>query len=413
MISLSEALSLIVSNRPDYDVISVPLSEALGAQCAQDITAKLTMPPFDASAMDGYALRAQDADEGQVLNIIGQAPAGTAFNGLIAKGQAVRIFTGGPLPQGADTIVIQENVTAAGDKITIETAPHLNNAIRKAGIDFMAGETLIPKGTRISPAHIALAASGNHAALPIYRRPKVALIANGDELAPPGSVLKDGQIISSNSAGLAALITSWGAQTIDMGIAPDDLDSISALITKAKDADIIVPIGGASVGDYDYMKQAFAAAAYEPIFTKIAIKPGKPTWFGRLGKQIILGLPGNPASANVCAHLCLKVLLGLCNSPHLIEVMTDKDIPKNGPRETYLRGRLSYNSDGLMVITPFPRQDSSLITPLAAANALVQLPPNGGPWKAGDTIKAHPLGQGPDIFKVDDFGIGTSKKHPS
>lgn len=403
MISLSEALSLIVDNRPHYGAISVPLGEALGALCAEDITAKLTMPPFDASAMDGYAVRAKDASDGADLTVIGQAPAGTTFNGHIAKGQAVRIFTGGPVPKGADTIVIQENVTASGDKITIETAPRLNNAIRKSGIDFQKGEILIPKGTRISPAHITLAASGNHALIPIYRRPKVALIANGDELASPGSPLKDGQIISSNSEGLAALIQFWGAEPMNMGIARDSLESIGTLIEAAKEADIIVPIGGASVGDYDYMKQAFAVAGYEPIFTKIAVKPGKPTWFGRLGRQLVLGLPGNPASANVCAHLCLKVLLGLCDSPRLIEVITDDDITKNGPRETYLRGRLSYSVDGRLSVTPFPRQDSSLITPLAAANALIQLPPHGGPWRAGDKINAHPLGQGPDVFEPDSY----------
>jgi len=400
MITLADALKLIVDNRPDYGVVQADLKDALGAQCAQDVTARLTMPPFEASAMDGYAVRAQDASEGERLTVIGEAPAGTPYSGSISQGQAVRIFTGGPVPTGADTIVIQENVEASGDKITIETAPNFNNAIRKAGIDFKTSETLISKGARINPAHIALAASGNHAQIPIYRRPKVALIANGDELRLPGSALKDGQIISSNSAGLAALLEFWGAQAFDMGIASDSLESIGALISDAKDADIIVPIGGASVGDYDYMKQAFDATGYTPIFTKIAVKPGKPTWFGRLGKQLILGLPGNPASANVCAHLCLKVLLGLCDTPHLIEAVVDRDLPKNGPRETYLRGALSFGNDGQMSVTPFPRQDSSLITPLAAANALVQLPAHGGPWAKGDKISAHPLGQGPDIWSA-------------
>jgi len=403
MISLREALSLIVNNRSQYGVVSTPLSQALGGQCAQDITAKLTMPPFNASAMDGYAVRAQDAHEGAVLGVIGEAPAGKPYAGQITQGEAIRIFTGGPVPQGADSIVIQENVTASDNKITIETAPKLNNAIRRAGIDFETGDILIPKGTRISPAHIALAASGNHASVPIHRRSKVALIANGDELLPPGSNVKDGQIISSNSEGLAALLKYWGAEPINMGIASDNLGSIGALIEAAKAADIIVPIGGASVGDYDYMKQAFTAAGYKPIFTKIAVKPGKPTWFGRLGKQLVLGLPGNPASANVCAHLCLKPLLGLCDTPYLIEVVTDSDIAKNGPRETYLRGRLSLTAGGSISVTPFPRQDSSLITPLAAANALVQLPPHGGPWKAGDKISAHPLEQGPDVFGADIF----------
>ncbi|MEP1230594.1 MAG: gephyrin-like molybdotransferase Glp [Litorimonas sp.] len=398
MISLSEALKLIVGNRPSYDVVPVLLKDALGARCAQDITAKITMPPFNASAMDGYAVKAQDANEGAKLTVIGQAPAGRAFEGHIITGQAVRIFTGGIIPDGADTIVIQENVSRNDDIIHINTAPRLGNAVRKAGIDFKIGDTLIPKGARITPAHIALAASGNHAKLSIHRRPKVALIANGDELREPGSKLKDGQIVSSNSAGLAALIQFWGADVMDMGIAADDLDSIRTLITQAKDADIIVPIGGASVGDYDYMKQAFAAEGYNPIFTKIAVKPGKPTWFGMLGEQRVLGLPGNPASANVCAHLCLKVLLGLSDTLVLTQAILDTNIAKNGPRETYLRGALYINSKGQLTVTPFPRQDSSLITPLAAANALVSLPPHGGPWQSGDNINVYPLGQGPDVF---------------
>ena len=398
MISLQDALKLIADIRPNLEVIQADLKTALGARCAHNVTARLTMPPFDASAMDGYALRTQDASEDAQLTVIGEAPAGTAYDGEIKAGQAVRIFTGGPVPKGADTIVIQENVTRSRDTITIDTAPKFNNAIRKAGIDFAAGDILIPKGARINPAHVALAASGNHAQIPIYRRPKVALIANGDELRPPGSDLKDGQIISSNSAGLAALIESWDGDAIDLGIASDDIGSIDALINAAKNADIIVPIGGASVGDYDYMKEAFSAAGYTSIFSKIAVKPGKPTWFGTLGAQRVLGLPGNPASATVCAHLCLKVLMGLCDTPQLIEGTLDKDVPKNGPRETYLRGRLSIGQSGALIITPFPRQDSSLLTPLAASNALVQLPPHGGPWKAGDKIRAHPLGQAPEIW---------------
>lgn len=398
MISLPEALSLIVANRPNLAPISVPLIRALGAVCAQDVTARLSMPPFDASAMDGYAVRAADAVDGAILRVIGQAPAGQPFIGSVKTGQAVRIFTGGPIPKGADTIVIQENVIRSGEDITIETPPRPNNAIRKSGIDFEKGDTLIPEGARISPAHIALAASGNHAEIRIYPRPKVALIANGDELTPPGSPLEDGQIISSNSAALYALLEYWGAEPVDMGIAADSLDSIGAMINAAKHADIIVPIGGASVGDYDYMKRAFEIAGYAPIFSKIAVKPGKPTWFGRLGTQLVLGLPGNPASANVCAHLCLKPLLGLCDTPHIINAVLDKDIARNGPRETYMRGQLFIGACGRVCVTPFPKQDSSLITPLAQANALVKLSANAGPWSAGDRITVHPLGLGPDVF---------------
>jgi len=231
-----------------------------------------------------------------------------------------------------------------------------------------------------------LAAAANHAELPIYKRPVVALIANGDELKAPGSAVQDGDIISSNSAGLGALIQSWGGTPLDLGIANDSLESITACIKAAKDADIIVPIGGASVGDYDYMRAAFKDARLELIFEKIAVRPGKPTWFGTLGEQLVLGLPGNPASATVCAHLFLKFLMG-----HATEIPTSKAVltismGANGPRETYARGRVYISGKGIAEVTPFPRQDSSLLTPFAKANVLIKFPANTGPWKVGDIL---------------------------
>ena len=364
-----------------------PLAEALGAKLAKDIKAKVTLPPRDASAMDGYAVKLSDVKQtGAILNIIGEAPAGSPFNGEVSTGETVRIFTGGAVPKGADHIVIQENASREGKTLTTKTDNAAPRHIRKAGIDFTAGDILISAGTLLSPAHIALAAAANHAQLPIYKRPVVALIANGDELKAPGSIVQDGDIISSNAAGLGALIQSWGGTALDLGIASDSLESITAAIHAAKAADIIIPIGGASVGDYDYMRTAFKDVGLEVIFEKIAVRPGKPTWFGKLGEQIVLGLPGNPASATVCAHLFLKILLGRTDDIITTKACVSKTIAANGPRETFARGRADVTEKGTVIVTPFPRQDSSLMTPFAKANVLLKLPPNSGPWAEGDVV---------------------------
>ena len=398
MISTAEALSIIRANRPMPDVVDTPLEDCVGAVCAQDVPAKVTMPPFDASAMDGYGVRFEDARKaGRTLTVIGEAPAGSPFEGIVREGQAVRIFTGSPMPGGTDHVVIQENVTRTGDDILLTTDAETPRHIRKSGIDFTKGDILVAKDARINPAHIALAASGNHASLPIYRRPRVAILASGDELRSVGSDLKPGQIINSNMAALKALITHWGGVPIDLGIARDNLESIAACIKKAEDADIIVPIGGASVGDYDFMKEAFSIAGFETLFKKIAVRPGKPTWLARKDGQCVLGLPGNPASAMVCAHLFLKPLLGAADA-QTSRAKLDASVTANGPRETYMRARIHIDNTGALTVTPFPKQDSSLITPFVRSNALIKLPPNSGPWQSGDSIDILPLEVGPDIL---------------
>ena len=387
MISVQDAISAIISHRTHQPMIMTPLETALGARLAEDVSARVTLPPRDASAMDGYAVKFNDVRKsGTALKIIGEAPAGTPFQGEVKAGEAVRIFTGGAVPKGANHIVIQENAAQKGNTLTTTTDNETARHIRKAGIDFTKGDNLIAAGTILTPAHIALAAAANHALLPIYKRPLVALIANGDELKAPGNDAKDGDIISSNAAGLGALIQSWGGKVMDMGIASDNLESITALIHAAKDADIIVPIGGASVGDYDYMRTAFKNAGLELFFEKIAMRPGKPTWFGKLGNQSVLGLPGNPASATVCAHLFLKILMGRADNINTSKARTAEAISANGPRETYARGHAKTSSEGIVNVTPFPRQDSSLMTPFAKANVLLRLPPNAGPWAKGDIV---------------------------
>ena len=387
MISVQDAISALTQHRAAGADVLTPLSKALGGRLARDVLAKVTLPPRDASAMDGYAVRFSDVGKaGAQLTVIGEAPAGSPFGGVVGQGEAVRIFTGGAVPEGADHIVIQENASREGDILTTTTTNETRRHIRKAGIDFTKGETLIAARTQLSPAHIALAAAANHDTLPIYKRPLIALIANGDELKEPGSPVQEGDVISSNAAGLGALIQSWGGEVMDMGIAKDSVAAITALIEAASAADIIVPIGGASVGDYDYMRTAFKEAGLELVFEKIAVRPGKPTWFGKLGEQRVLGLPGNPASATVCAHLFLKILMNRADNIVTTKAKLTQALSANGPRETFARGRTEVSDDGIAKVTPFPRQDSSLMTPFAKANVLLRLPPNTGPWDEGDVI---------------------------
>jgi len=398
MISVSDATKLLIQHRKERPVISVPLVETTGAILAEDITAKITLPPLAASAMDGYAVRLSDVPKaGATLTVIGESPAGHPFQGQVNAAEAVRIFTGGAVPAGADHIVIQENAERDGDTLTTLFDNSAPRHIRQAGIDFHKGDTLLTKGTHLGPMHIAIAAAANHSELPIYKRPVVALIANGDELKAPGSDVSDTDIVSSNPAGLGALIRHWGGEVMDLGITSDSVESIIALIHKAKDVDIIVPIGGASVGDHDYMRDAFKACGLTPVFEKVAVRPGKPTWFGTMGVQSVLGLPGNPASATVCAHLFLKTLMRANDGIVFAKAKLTQSIPSNGPRESYMRAFAKISETGQLEVTPFPRQDSSLLTPLTQANVLIRLPKEIGPWATGDVIDVLPLGTGPDL----------------
>jgi len=381
MISVSEALSIIYSRRPVLDAETLPLRGISGRINAELITARLTQPPFDSSAMDGYAVKVTDvARPGATLTIIGEAPAGSPFGGVIDAGQAVRIFTGSHVPEGADHVIIQEHVTRSGAQITVNTPSANARNIRKAGQDFILGDTLIPAGTRLDWRHVALIAAANIAEIDVIKRPHVAILSNGNELKSPGCEIAAGEIVNSNPYALAALIESWGGAATILPVAKDSVKSITKRIAQARKADIILPVGGASVGDHDHMKPAFAAAGLDLKFSKIAVKPGKPTWFGELGTQRVLGLPGNPASALVCAHLFLKPLMGL-DTGDVTTAAVSRNIPANGPRETYARGRVDFGT-----ITLFPKQDSALISPFPKANALIKLPPNSGPWRAGDSL---------------------------
>lgn len=393
MISVDEALRHIRDHAPIPEVDQVPLREAAGRILAEDVTAKIDMPAFASSSMDGYAIGAEGRE--RKLKLVGESAAGHPFTGPIGAGEAVRISTGAALPAGADRVVIQENVTRDGDDITLRSHPNSGAWVRAQGSDFRREDLLLKRGIRLSPADLTLAASGHHATLPVKRKLRVALLSNGDELCAIGNERAPGQIIAANHVGLAALLEKWGADVIDLGIVRDRANEITAAISEAADADILVPIGGASLGKHDLMRPASEAAGFKTVFSTIAMRPGKPCWMAAKSKTIVLGLPGNPASALVCAHLFLRPVLGLENSFTAISI--DRAMEENGPRETYLRAVLSVKN-GDVSVSPLPKQDSFRLRPQSEANALIRVPPMGGPYKAGDRLDVMRLTGGPVLW---------------
>ena len=398
MISVSQALSILSNYVPNRPCESIRLEDALGRICTEDIQARLTRPPYDASAMDGYAVRLEDVRKrGATLKIIGDVPAGSVFDGSLSPGEAVRLFTGSPIPKGADHVVIQEGTVRNGDSVQIKTGFDTSQHIRRAGIDFKDGDTLVPRFALIGPPEIGLAAAGNVSVFPVFTKLRIAVLAAGDELVPPGDAATPRDIVNSNTSALSALISTWGGTAEDIGLAKDDPFEIQAMFERASDCDIILPIGGASVGDHDHMRRVFTDMGGEMLFETVAVKPGKPTWFGVLDGVPVLGLPGNPASASVCAHIFLRAMLG-CPLAAETNARLETPLPNNGPRETYLRARVT-SREGQLFVTPFRHQDSSLLTPLRRANALLRRMPNADTVKAGDLVDVIELGSGPSLFQ--------------
>ena len=376
MISVDDALSLLTRQESALGGESVSVEGCGGRIAVDPIRARMTQPPFAMSAMDGYAVRFADAHQDAALTVIGEAPAGRPFEGVVSAGQAVRIFTGAIVPKGADHIAIQEDVTRNESMIVINDAAHQPSHVRAAGLDFQEGDILVEAGMRLHMLHGAILAAANINHVRVYRAPIVAFFSNGDELVPPGSTLKIGQIVNSNPVALAALIRAWGGEPVNLGCIRDDQKALEAVFARgiAQGADLIVPIGGASVGDYDYVKSAFAGAGGTLTFSKIAVKPGKPTWYGRIHETRVLGLPGNPASAIVTASLFLQPLIralaGDARAAHTDQARLTRDLPANGRRETYLRAHTTRSSH--IEVTPVHNQDSSLLHPFAIANALIR-----------------------------------------
>jgi len=404
MISVEDARARILSAMAATPAESVMLTEAAGRVLAADIKARRTQPPADLSAMDGYAARAADVAQAPAeLALIGEAPAGRSFEGALDAGQAVRIFTGGPLPEGADTVVIQEDTERlSGERIRVRAPTEPGRHIRKAGIDFSAGETVLKAGTRLAPRHILLAASANLPWLEVHRRPRVALLATGDELVRAGEPLPKGAIVQSITPALTAFVQARGGLPCDLGIARDDTESLQRLARGARGADLLVTIGGASVGDYDLVKSGLGEIGLALDFWKIAQRPGKPLIFGRLDETPLIGLPGNPVSALVCALLYLGPAIGALSGvtpspPRPVAGQLAAPLGANGPRESYLNARIADWREGAPVLRVDTRQDSSVQSALANAQALVIRPPHAPDAEAGDTVRALLLGDGGGI----------------
>lgn len=389
MISVAEALAKVLDLFEPLGTEVTPLRDAAGRVLAQDAVAAFNQPPFASSAMDGYAVRDVDLFTGAPLQVIGESAAGGSFDGELAPKQAVRIFTGAPVPTGADRILIQEDCSRSGDIITVSDGIDPSFYIRPAGGDFKAGDVMAAPRV-LSAGDIALLASMNCARVVVRRKPVVALVATGDELVMPGETPGASQIISSNNFGLKALIEANGGTARILPIAADDPDALRAVLDLGADADVIVTLGGASVGDHDLVRQVATEAGLEQSFYKVAMRPGKPLMAGRLGNSAMIGLPGNPVSSMVCGTVflvpALRAMLGLGKAPMPLEVaMLGTDIGANGPRSHYMRAQLSI-VDGHLNCTPESRQDSSLLSVLSRSDALLVREENDPPRKAGDMV---------------------------
>jgi len=398
LISVAEARERIASAFAPLAPEMVALTAAQGRVLAEDLVARRTQPPHAVSAMDGYAARADDvASIPAKLTLIGEAPAGGAFAGKVGPGETVRIFTGGPVPEGADTVVIQEDTDMGRPVVTVNEAAPKGQHIREAGIDFTEGEVLLTSGRRLGARDIGLAAAMNHPWIPVARRPRIALLATGDEVVRPGDPLGPNQIVSSNGPALAAFIESRGGWATDLGIARDDEASIRALAQGAKGADLLVTMGGVSVGDRDLVQKVLGEVGLEVDFWRIAMKPGKPLMFGRLGGTPVLGLPGNPVSSMVCALLFLGPamdrMLGLAGTGvPVIRARLGSDVGPNNFREDYMRATFSSDGDGAVVATPLRIQDSSMMSALARSDGLIIRPPDAPAAAKGEWADVIPLG---------------------
>jgi molybdopterin molybdotransferase len=397
MISVKEARERMLGTFRPMPAEQVALAAAVGRVLAEDVVARRTQPPVALSAMDGYAVRAADvAAVPARLTVVGQAPAGGAYAGTVGPGQAVRIFTGGPLPDGADTIVIQEDTEADGTAVTVLESAAKGRHVRPAGLDFRAGAVGLKAGRRLGAREIGLAAAMDVPWLQVRRKPRIALLATGDEIVMPGDPVGPNQIVSSNVPALAAFVAEHGGRPIDLGIARDTVASLRDKAAGAVGADLLVTSGGASVGDHDLVQEALGKRGLDIDFWRIAMRPGKPLMFGRFGEVPLLGLPGNPVSSLVCALLFLgpiiRQLLGLAETaPRTMTARLGTDLDANDRREDYMRARLTRDGDGELVATPFPKQDSSMISLLVEAGCLVIRAPQAPAAKAGDPVEIIPL----------------------
>ncbi|WP_158743448.1 gephyrin-like molybdotransferase Glp [Acidisphaera sp. L21] len=401
MLSVAEARARILEPLRATPTETVALAEGWGRVLARPVLARLTQPPADVSAMDGYALRAADGVLDARLRVIGAAPAGHPFDGEVGPGEAVRLFTGSVVPHGADCILLQEDATREGDDVLVREACTKGKHIRRAGQDFSAGDALLQPGRRLGARDIGLAAAANHPWLVVHHRPRIAILATGDEIAMPGEPIVPGGIVSSNSHAIAALVRAGGGVPVILPVVPDDQAAIAATVDSLGGIDMLVTTGGASVGEHDLVQAALAERGFQLDFWKIAMRPGKPLIAGRVANTPVLGLPGNPVSALICAALfllpSLDVLGGLpAAAPRTERAVLGVPVPANDRRADHLRATLTMAPGGLLVATPFPRQDSGMLSLLARADGLVLRAPNA---------PALPEGAEVEVIRLDSLGL--------
>jgi molybdopterin molybdotransferase len=394
LLPVAEAQQRILDAVSPLPAEQISLAEGLGRVLARNVASRRDQPPMAMSAMDGYAVRAVDvATLPATLKVVGYAPAGHAFDGSVGAGEAVRIFTGAPVPEGADTIVIQENTEQSDEVVRVidGTAP-VGRYIRPAGLDFATGDVLLPSGKVLTARDVGLSAAMNVPWLNVHRKPRISILATGDEIVMPGDPIGRDQIVSSNALSLAAFITVQGGTPLDLGIAPDEEDGLRALAAGARGSDILVTTGGASVGDHDLVQSVLGDIGLEVDFWRIAMRPGKPLMFGRIDGTYLIGLPGNPVSSLVCAIIFLtpaiRKMLGMDNLlPETGTARLGTDLPENDEREDYLRASLSRDDKGDIVATPYGKQDSSMFATIARADALVIRKPFASALKAGSAVE--------------------------
>jgi molybdopterin molybdotransferase len=399
LMPVAEALRLVLAEARPLPGEMVTLENAVGRVLTDDVGALRTQPPAAVSAMDGYAVRASDVAAAPVaLTLIGEVAAGHPFEGQVAPGQAARIFTGGMMPTGSDTVVIQELTSRADDTVVIQKATAKGRNVRDRGIDFTEGDVLLRKGRRLSDRDVMLAAAMNHPQVNVHRRPKVTILGTGDELVPPGQAPGPGEIVYSNGFALAALARNEGAEVRELGIVRDRIPDITSAVRQARawGADVLVTSGGASVGEHDLVQRALAAEGLDLSFWRVALRPGRPMLHGRLGAMQVLGVPGNPVSSYVCAFLFLSPLIRKLAGRTDIEAEPERarlgrDLAANDERADYLRATLATGPDG-PVATPLPSQDSSLMAPLAKADCLLIREPHAPAARAGSECVILKLG---------------------
>jgi molybdopterin molybdotransferase len=397
MISVEEALARLLAPLEKLPPEQVSIADAVGRVLAEDVAARRTQPPFAVSAMDGYAVRADDLGTiPATLRIVAEIPAGAGFGGTLRSGEAARIFTGAPLPEGADTIIIQEDTERSGDRVEVREGAARGRYVRRAGLDFAEGDVLLHAGTRLSPRHIGLAAAMNRPWLFVHRRPRVGILSTGDEIVMPGDPIGPHQIVSSNALALAAFVTATGGVPFLVGNAPDDPDALRRIAAAARGVDLFVTTGGVSVGEHDLVREVLSEDGLNIDFWEIAMRPGKPLMFGHYRGVPMVGLPGNPVSTLVCSLLFLKPaidkLSGLPEGSHpAATARLGVAVRQNDRRQDYLRARLVRAADGAVEAVPFEVQDSSMMRPLAASDCLVIRPPHAPALPAGGEVPIIPF----------------------